>query len=93
MDYLNNTHFFTFDEPGLPQIIQLKCNYKKSYIGRDKYIYKLIETKQTLSSTLTFSLLLRRCMGMEDAKSMDKFIKFNHAIFLFIKKIKNLSIK
>lgn len=53
----------------------------------------MVETRQTFSSTLTITFLLHRCMGMEDAKGMDKFIKLNHPISLFIKKIKNLSTK
>lgn len=43
--------------------------------------------------TLTIYFVFCRSIGMEDIECMDKFVKFNHTIFLFIKKIKNLDKK
>lgn len=40
--------------------------------------------------TLTINFVIHRSMGMEDAECMDKFLKFNDSIPLFIKNVKNL---
>ena len=51
----------------------------------------LIDCKKTkFSWTLTINFFFHGSIGMEDIECMDKFLKFNNAIFLFIEKIKNL---
>jgi hypothetical protein len=50
----------------------------------------LIDCKKVVSRTLTINFFIHGSIGMEDIECMNKFLKFNNTIFLFIKKIKNL---
>jgi len=65
--------------------MKLKCETKLS--GRHNLAC------QELSITLiilTINFVFKRSIWMKDTYCMDKLIKFNNRIFLFIKKIKNL---
>ena len=69
--------------------MQLQELNKKQRLDRSMNCTQLYKTK-IVSWTLTINFVFYGSIGMEDTECMDKFVKFNDTIFLFIKKIKNL---